>query len=436
MTNYLKRYFGQGVEDFSIRTEVLAGFTTFMTMMYIIVVNPDILGNHTQMPYTGVLTATILVSALSSIAMGLYANNPIALAPGMGLNAFFVYGVVLGQNIDWRIALGIVFWSGIIAIILSLSKVRDIIAQAIPNSLKSAIAVGIGFFIAFIGLVQAGVIISSEDTLVKISTLGAKQVLFWIGLCVSAFLLIKKIPGALIVGIILTTLLSTFFGRVIGTEKLVNWNGIFSTPNFELFLQFDILSPLAVSFVPVVFAFLFTDMIDSISLFIGVAEASNLKDASGQPKNMKKALLVDSLSTTISGIFGTSSSTSYIESAAGIGQGGRTGLTAVVCGLCFLPFLFFAPLISVVPSFATAPTLVLVGVFMAPSIKNINWSDYEESIPAFIVMILIPLTYSITNGIIWGFLSWTVLKILSGKWRQLNIGIVIIDLISVLALLR
>jgi len=430
----LVSFFGKDVVDFSIKTEVIAGFTTFLTMMYIIIVNPDIIGNNTDMSYAGVLTATVLVSALSTILMGLFANNPIALAPGMGLNAFFVYGVVLGQNIDWRSALGIVFWSGVIAIILSLTKVRDLIARSIPTSLKSAVTVGIGLFIAFIGFVKSGVIISNENTVVKMSELGPQQILFWAGLIISSILIIKKIPGALIIGIITTTILSIPFGRVWGPETLVKWSGITSSPDFSLLFQLDIVNTFSLTFLPVIFAFLFTDMIDSITLFIGVSEAGNLKDKDGQPKNMRASLLVDSMATASSGLLGTSSATSYVESLSGIEQGGRTGLTAVVCGLCFIPFLFFAPLISIVPGFATAQALVLVGVFMIGSVININWKDYEESIPAFLMLMLIPLTYSITNGIIWGFLSWTILKVLNGKWREINVGIIIIDIVSIMAL--
>lgn len=430
----LVSFFGKDVVDFSIKTEVIAGFTTFLTMMYIIIVNPDIIGNNTDMSYAGVLTATVLVSALSTILMGLFANNPIALAPGMGLNAFFVYGVVLGQNIDWRSALGIVFWSGVIAIILSLTKVRDLIARSIPTSLKSAVTVGIGLFIAFIGFVKSGVIISNENTVVKMSELGPQQILFWAGLIISSILIIKKIPGALIIGIITTTILSIPFGRVWGPETLVKWSGITSSPDFSLLFQLDIVNTFSLTFLPVIFAFLFTDMIDSITLFIGVSEAGNLKDKDGQPKNMRASLLVDSMATAGSGLLGTSSATSYVESLSGIEQGGRTGLTAVVCGLCFIPFLFFAPLISIVPGFATAQALVLVGVFMIGSVININWKDYEESIPAFLMLMLIPLTYSITNGIIWGFLSWTILKVLNGKWREINVGIIIIDIVSIMAL--
>jgi adenine/guanine/hypoxanthine permease len=425
----------------SLKTEILAGITTFLATMYIIVVNPAII-SATGMPFSGVLTATVLVSAFSSIMMGIYANNPIVLAPGMGLNAFFTFSVVLGMGVKWEVALGAVFWSGIVFIILSVLKVRELIVKAIPKQIRYAIAAGIGLFITFIGFVNAKFIVDNPATLVSITKLNPIIVTFLIGLFITSIMVIKNIKGALIIGIIITTLLSIPIGRFYGDASAINygvptlvtWKGLMAMPDFSLILKLDFVNSLQFALFPVIFAFLFTDMFDSISTFIGVAEAANITDADGEPRNIKKSLLVDAVSTTISGLFGTSSGTSYIESAAGVEQGGRTGMTAVVAGLLFLPFIFFSPLLSVVPSIATSPALILVGVFMMKPVLKINWSKFDDAIPAFLGMILIPLTYSITQGIIWSFISWTIIKIAIGKREEVSIMLIVIDIFAILAL--
>ena len=425
----------------SLKTEILAGITTFLATMYIIVVNPAII-SATGMPFSGVLTATVLVSAFSSIMMGIYANNPIVLAPGMGLNAFFTFSVVLGMGVKWEVALGAVFWSGIVFIILSVLKVRELIVKAIPKQIRYAIAAGIGLFITFIGFVNAKFIVDNPATLVSITKLNPIIVTFLIGLFITSIMIIKNVKGALIIGIIITTILSTPIGRFYGDASAINygvptlvtWKGLMAMPDFSLILKLDFVNSLQFALFPVIFAFLFTDMFDSISTFIGVAEAANITDADGEPRNIKKSLLVDAVSTTISGLFGTSSGTSYIESAAGVEQGGRTGMTAVVAGLLFLPFIFFSPLLSVVPSIATSPALILVGVFMMKPVLKINWSKFDDAIPAFLGMILIPLTYSITQGIIWSFISWTIIKIAIGKREEVSIMLIVIDIFAILAL--
>ena len=426
----------------SVKTEVLAGVATFLATMYIIVVNPSILSNA-DMSFNGVLTATILVSAFSSIAMGLYANNPIVLAPGMGLNAFFAFSVILGMGVDWQTALGAVFWSGIIFLILSIFNVRTAIVKAIPRQLRYGVACGIGLFIAMIGVMDAHFIVSDETTIVTMGTLDAVTITFLVGLAVSSIFVIRKVPAALILGIIVTTLLSIPIGRwygnaseiTQGTATLVTWKGFFAPPDFSVFLQMDFLGSLKLSVWPVIFAFLFTDMFDSLSTFIGVAEAADLKDDSGEPRNIKQSLIVDGFSTTISGLFGTSAGTSYIESATGIEQGGRTGLTAVTAGILFLPFLFFSPLLSIVPTVATSPVLVLVGVFMMKPALRIKWTQFDDAIPAFLAMFLIPLTYSITQGIVWGFLSWTVVKLATGRANEVSPMLYVIDAFAILALI-
>lgn len=438
----MDKYFEFGKNGTSYKTEVIAGITTFLATMYIIVVNPAII-SAAGLPFSGVLTATIMVSAFSSIAMGIYAKNPIIMAPGMGINAFFTYSVVLGMGVKWETALGTVFWSGVIFIFLSVFNVRTKILKSIPRQLRYAISAGIGLFITFIGFVNAKFIIANNSTIVGIAKMNPILVTFLVGLIITSFLVTKKIKGALIIGILFTTIISIPVGRLwgdasiinSGTSTLVTWKGFFSWPDFSLFMKLDFIESLRFSLWPVIFAFLFTDMFDSISTFIGVSEAADLIDESGEPRRIKESLIVDAFGTMISGPFGTSSATSYIESAAGVEEGGRTGLTAVVAGLLFLPFMFFSPLLSVVPSIATAPALILVGVFMMKPVIKINWGKLDDAIPAFIGMILIPLTYSITQGIIWGFISWILLKLSVGKKEEVSITMVIIALLSVLALL-
>lgn len=437
----IKEYFQFEKLNTDFKTEVIAGLTTFLASMYIIVVNPAILSSA-GMPFSGVLTATVLVSALSSIMMGIYAKNPIILAPGMGINAYFAYSVVLGMGVKWEVALGTVFWSGIVFLLLSIFNVRTWILKSIPQQIRYAISAGIGLFITFIGFVNAKFIVDNPTTLISIGKIDAITITFLIGLMLTSILVIRKIKGALVIGIAITTLLSIPIGRlygdassIIGTPTLVTWKGIFAMPDFSLILKLDFIESLRFALFPVIFAFLFTDMFDSISTFIGVAEAGDLKDENGEPLRIKESLIVDAISTAVSGLFGTSSGTSYIESAAGVEQGGKTGFTAIVAGLLFLPFMFFFPLLSIVPSIATAPALILVGVFMMKPVTKINWIKFDDAIPAFLGMILIPLTYSITQGIIWSFISWTIIKIIIGKKNEVSLTLIIIDVLALILLM-
>lgn len=437
----MQNYFEFDKHQTNFKTEIIAGITSFLATMYIIVVNPSIV-SAAGLPFSGVLTATILVSAFSSIMMGLYAKNPIVIAPGMGINAFFAYTVVLGMGVKWEVALGAVFWSGIVFLILSIFNVRTAVALAIPKQIRSAVAAGIGLFITFIGLENAKFVVANPATLVSFGGLNSITITFLIGLVVTSFFVMKNIKGALIIGIAFTTVLSIPIGRIwgdatelFGTETIVSWSGIVSSPDFSLLFQLDLIGSLALSIIPVIFVFLFTDLFDSLSTFIGVAEAADLKDEDGEPRNIKESLLTDAVSTTISGLLGTSAGTSYIESAAGIKEGGRTGLTAIVAGLCFLPFMFFSPILSVVPSIATAPALVLVGVFMMNPVSKIEWLKYDEAIPAFLAIILIPVTYSITQGIVWGLITWTLLKIMSGKKEEVSLTLIIVDVFAIAVLL-
>jgi AGZA family xanthine/uracil permease-like MFS transporter len=374
--------------------------------------------------------------------MGIYAKTPILVAPGMGLNAFFTYSVVLGMGVKWETALGAVFWSGIIFMILSVLNIRTLIVRAIPKQIRYALAAGIGLFISFIGFTNAKFVVANPSTLVSINKMDPVIVTFLVGLTITSLLVIRRTKGALIIGIMCTTLLAIPIGRLwgnatainFGIPTLVTWQGFASMPDFSLIGRLDLMGSLHFALWPVIFAFVFTDMFDSISTFIGVSEAANLVDENGDPKNIKQALIVDAFATGSAGLLGSSPGTSYIESATGVKEGGRTGLTAVVAGFLFLPFMFFSPLLSIVPSIATSPALILVGVFMIRPVLKINWDKLDDAIPAFLGMLLIPLTYSITQGIVWSFLSWTVIKIVLGKWQDLSVMLLIIDVFAILAL--
>lgn len=420
----------------SFKTEVLAGVATFLTMAYIIVANPGILA-AAGMPFAGVLFATILVASLSSIAMGLFANLPFALAPGMGLNAFVAFGMVLGMGMTWQTALGAVFVSGIIFIILSLPKinVREKIVKAVPKPLRLGVAAGIGLFLAFIGLVDSGVVIANPATLVAFAGLTPGFVIFLLGLVFTGFLLLKKVKGALILGVLFSAVLATV-ASVLGLGAAVTIpTAIFALPSLEVFFQMNLLGVFSIGMIAPIFSLLFTDMFDSISTFVGVSESAGLLDENGDPKNVGRALLVDAASTTASGLFGSSPGTTYIESAAGVEQGGRSGLTAIVAGLLFLPFMFLSPLLSFIPMVAIAPVLVLVGLFMMRPAIKIDWRNYEDAIPAFIAMVAIPLTYSITQGIVFGFLAHILLKVVSGKAKEITPTLWIIGALCLVMLL-
>jgi len=424
----------------SLKTELVAGFTTFVAGMYIVVVNPSIL-SQAGMPYSAALTATVVLSAFSTIAMGLYAGNPILVAPGMGLNAYFTYTVVLGMGVKPEVALGAVFWSGVVFVLLSVFNIRNAIVKAIPPVVRIAGAVGIGLFIALIGFVNAGFIVA-KPPFIGVNKIDAVTLTFLAGLFITIVLVARKIKGALIMGIILTTLLAIPVGRWWGNATavnhgvatLVNWNGFYAAPDFSWFFKLDLVNSLKYSFFPIIFAMMFVDMFDSITTFVGVAEAANLNDEDGNPRNLKKSLIVDAFATLLAGVFGSSAGTAYIESATGVYEGGRTGLTAVVTGLLFLPFMFFSPLAELVPAIATAPVLVLVGVFMAGPLNKIKWLNIEEAIPAFLTIVLIPLTYSLTQGLVYGLFAFTLIKVINGKNREIPFSLWLIDLFSVFML--
>ncbi|MFW6213458.1 MAG: NCS2 family permease [Spirochaetota bacterium] len=420
------------------RVEIRAGIATFLTMAYIIVVNPGII-SASGMPFAGVLVATVLVASISSILMGLIANLPFGLAPGMGINALFTFTIVIGMGVAWQTALGAVFISGIVFILLSVFKLREAIVRAIPTALRYGVAAGIGLFLALIGLTSVGFIVTNPETTVAFGGINTQTILFLVGFAFTAVLVIRKVKGALIYGIVGTSILALVVSLIVeasgGEGFLSPPEAVVSLPSFAVFFQLDIVGALTLGMILPIFTLLFTDLFDSISTFVGVAEVGGFIDEeTNEPRNVGKALFVDAIATTLSGLFGTSSATTYIESAAGVEEGGKTGLTAVVTGLLFLPFLFFSPLLSFIPSVATAPVLVLVGIFMVQPLMKIQWGNFEEAIPAFLALILIPLTYSITQGIVWGFLSYTVIKLFIGKAREIPLTLWIIDVFAVISL--
>jgi AGZA family xanthine/uracil permease-like MFS transporter len=399
-----------------LRTEAIAGVTTFFTMAYIVVVNPAILSTPgTGMAFSGVLTATVLICFLMTLLMGVYAKLPFAVAPGMGINAYFTFTVILTQQVWWQTALGIVFWAGVLFLLISITPVRETIAKAIPAELRIATAAGIGIFLTFIGLKNAGLITSDPVTFVKLGTLGFTTLLTGIGFIVTVMLLIRRSALAYLAGIFVVTVIAWAAGVVQAPAQ------IFSAPDFTtVFLKLDILGALKLSLLPAIIGILFTDLFDSISTFMGVAHAAELLDENGNPRNLRQGLIVDSIATFGAGVAGTSSGTAYIESIAGINSGGRTGWTSVFTALCFLPCFFLAPLAAMVPPFATAPVMIFVGAAMFKSVSSINFARIEEGMPAFLTIILIPLTFSITQGILWGFIAHVGLYLVTGRRKDVH----------------
>jgi AGZA family xanthine/uracil permease-like MFS transporter len=410
-----------------LRTEAIAGITTFFTMAYIVVVNPTILSTPgTGMAFSGVLTATVLVCFVMTLLMGVYAKLPFAVAPGMGINAFFTFTIILTQKVWWQVALGIIFWAGVLFLLISVTPIRETIAKAIPAELRIGTAAGIGIFLTFIGLKNAGLIASDPVTFVRLGTLGVQAVLAILGLIVTVVLIIRRSAFAYLAGIFLVTLIAWATGQIKVPESF------FSAPDFHtVFLKLDILGALKLSLLPAIIGILFTDLFDSISTFIGVAHAADLLDEDGNPRNLRQGLIVDSIATFGAGLAGTSSGTAYIESIAGINSGGRTGMTSVFTALCFLPCFFLAPLAGMVPAYATAPVLVLVGAAMFRSVNQVDFRKIEEGLPAFLTIILIPLTFSITQGILWGFISHVGLYLLVGRRKEIHPVMFVLAVIAI-----
>ncbi|MBA3031588.1 MAG: NCS2 family permease [Gammaproteobacteria bacterium] len=417
----LERYFQLAAHGTTVRTEVLAGLTTFLTMAYIIFVNPDILA-AAGMPRDAVFVATCLAAAIGSLIMGLYANYPIAVAPGMGLNAYFAFAVVGGMGFTWQQALGAVFISGVLFVLVSLFRLREWIVNAIPRSLKFAISAGIGLFLAIIGLKNAGLITGHQATLVTLGDLHQPGVL----LAVAGFILIvaleqRKVPGAIIIGILSVTGVSVAMG-------LSPFTGIVAMPPSlaPTFMQLDIVGALNMGLLSVIMTFFLVELFDASGTLIGVAHRAGLLDKDGRLPRLKKALLADSTAIVAGAGLGTSSATAYIESAAGTAVGGRTGLTAVVVALLFLAALVFSPLAAAVPAYATAPALCYVAVLMIRGLAEIDWDDLTEAAPAVITAITMPFTFSIAHGIAFGFISYAALKLLTGRYRELSPAVAVI----------
>jgi AGZA family xanthine/uracil permease-like MFS transporter len=412
----------------SLKTEAIAGITTFFTMAYIVIVNPQIISadGKTGMAFSGVLTATVIICFTMTLLMGVYAKLPFAVAPGMGINAFFTYTIILGKGVPWPTALGIIFWAGVLFLVISVTPIRESIAKAIPAELRIAAAAGIGIFLTFIGLKNAGFIVADPVTFVKLGSLGKPALLTILGVAMAVFLMARKSAFAFLLAIVVVTLIAWALGLVTRPAQLL------TLPDFKsVFLKLDIFGALKLSLLPAIIAIMFTDLFDSISTFIGVAHAGDLLNQEGHPKNLREGLIVDSFATLGAGLAGTSSGTAYIESVAGIQMGGRTGLTSVFTALCFLPCLFIAPLAGMVPPYATAAVLILVGAAMFRTVGQIKFSRIEEGVPAFLTLILIPLTFSITQGILWGFISHVGLYLMVGRRRDIHPVMYVLALVSI-----
>jgi len=411
----------------NIATEIRAGFTTFLTMLYIVPVNGLIM-SQAGMPIDAVITATALITIIATIINGLWANTPVAMSVGMGVNAYFTFGLVLGMKIPWQTALGIVFISGVLFVLLSLTKFRVWIINSLPRDLRRAISAGIGAFIAFIGLKEMGVIVDNPATLVGLGDFSSSSVLLGLfGLVVLFILYAQKIKGSFILTIVITSIVGWIFGlSALPTEFI-------STPSSikPIFLELDILSALSLSLLPIIITFLITDMFDSLGTLAGVGFRANLFEKEG--KELQKTLEVDATATVLGSMLGTSTTTSFIESASGVEEGGRTGLTAVVTGLFFITTLFLLPFFKAIPPNAIYPILVMVGILMFSELSHIDFSDISISTATFFIVLMMPLTYSITNGLAFGFISYMILKVVKREFEDINIGVIVLTIISVLA---
>ena len=424
-----RRYFQLEEKRTSVRTEFVAGLTTFLTMAYIIFVNPAIL-SAAGMDKNALIIVTCLVSAVITILTGFAANAPIAMAPGMGLNAFLAYSLVKAGEVTWQTGLGVVFLSGLLGFLLTLLGLRKRLVEAIPISLVSAISVGIGLYITFIGLVDLGVIVNSDETLVAAGPLTGTVLIGLAGLLVMAFLQVRKIKGALLIGILFSTVLAVILGYVPKPSQILSSNLDISPVAFQL----DILGALKWSLFGSVFALMFMDMFDSIGTLVACCHEAGMVDKDGKITGLDRLLAIDAGASMFGAALGTSSISSYIESASGIEEGGRTGLTAVVTGVCFALALLFVPVVGIVPKYAAAPALVMVGLFMMKEIKRIDFANVEEALPAFIIMVMIALSYSISRGLAFGFISFVLMKTISGRARDVKPTMWIIAVLSVLFL--
>ena len=441
MANFLNKAFGFEADKHSVRTEIIAGVTTFLTMAYILAVNPNIFSALDGMPGGAVFTSTALAAIIGTLVMAIYAKKPFALAPGMGLNAFFVYTVCLTMGYSWQFALTAVLLEGILFIILTLTKVRTWLLNAIPGTLKKAIGAGIGLFIAFIGLQNSGIIVNSDSTLVTLGKITeGTALLAMVGLMITAGLVMLKVRGGILIGIIATTLLGLVIkdpatGAAI-TQLSHNDAGavqLLSLPSSisPIFCQFEFSQILSWDMLVVVFTFLFVDMFDTMGTIIGVHQGAGLVERD-EVEGMEQMFMADSVATVAGACLGTSTTTTYVESAAGVGAGGRTGLTAFATAVCFGLALFFSPIFLSIPGAATAPALVIVGVMMMPSVKRIHWDDYCKSIPAFLTIIMMPVAYSISDGILIGVIAYVITHAIAGRFKEISIPMWVLAVLFVL----
>ena len=424
----LKKLFGFDSTKTTIRTEIVAGITTFLTMSYILAVNPTMFGELDGMPVGSVFTSTALAAIVGCLAMAFVGKLPFGLAPGMGLNAFFVYSVCMGMGYSWQFALTAVLIEGLIFIVLTLTNLREAIVNAIPMSLRNAIGAGIGLFIAFIGLKSAGVVVADGATLVALGDVtSGSALLAFIGLVITGFMYSRNVPGAILLGIIITMVIGIPLG-------VTEFKGIVSAPESiaPIFCQFEFDKIFSVDMLVVVFTFFFIDMFDTVGTLVGVCTKAKMMDENGNIYRVKQAFMADSIATTAGALLGTSTTTTYVESAAGVAQGGRSGLTALVVGGCFVIAMFFSPLFLSIPSAATAPALIIVGLLMVEQIKNVDFDDFSESIPAFVCMLMMPLTYSISNGILIGMITYVLMNMICGKFKKLSPAMYILAILFIL----
>lgn len=413
--NMLKKLFGFDPDRTTIRTEILAGITTFLTMSYILAINPAMF-SELDMPAGAVFTSTALAAIIGTFVMAVWAKLPFGLAPGIGLNAFFVYTVCMGMGYTWQFALTAVLIEGIIFILMTVTNLREAIVNAIPLSMRNAIGAGIGLFIAFIGLQNAGVIVDNGSTLVELGDItSGSALLALIGLLITGFLYIKNVRGAMLIGILVTTVIGIPMG-------VTEFKGILSSPApiGDIFCKFEWEHVFSLDMVVVVFTFLFIDMFDTVGTLVGVCTKAGLVNEDGTVKRIKEAFMADAIATTAGAFLGTSTTTTYVESASGVAQGGRTGLTAFTIACCFAIALFFSPLFLSIPAAAIAPVLIMVGLMMLEPITRIPFNDFTESLPAFICIIMMPLSYSISNGILIGMIAYVLINLICGKFRKLT----------------
>ena len=425
----LNKYFEIEQRNSTIKKEIIGGATTFLTMAYIIFVNPSILG-VAGMDKAALISVTIIASIIGTLLAGVWAKVPYAMAPGMGLNAFFTYTLVMGQGITWETALGVVFLSGVVFLILTITGIRTKIVNTIPLSLRLAVGAGIGLFISFIGFKNMGFIVDNPATLVGLGKFTPTLLIGIVGLLITAILEVKKVKGGIFYGIIITTLIALISGQVSTPDSIIAM-----PPSIEpLLFKLDIVSALSFSLIGAIFSFMFVDLFDSVGTIVACSYEAGFVEKDGKVKHIDKILEADAVATVAGSLLGTSTTTTYIESASGIANGARTGFASVVTAGLFFLALFFAPIIGIVPAYATAPALIIVGVYMFKNIKEINFNDFSDAIPAFLTIILMPLTFSISIGLSFGFISYVILKTVSGKANEISLLMWGIAALSVLNL--